>query len=103
MWTHWRMSLPPSPKIDSPLKKQRPDAAFDGRATTNAQRGFTPRSYVPAIRSSSRRSMAGAINWGWNPESKEPVTDLGSKAAEPFSGRRFAVRIAPGLPGKERP
>lgn len=39
----------------------------------------------------------GVDDFGWNPECDEPATDVGRKAAEPFAGRRFAVRVAPGL------
>jgi len=41
----------------------------------------------------------GVDDFGWNPECEEPATDVGRKAAEPFAGRRFAVRVAPGLLG----
>lgn len=41
----------------------------------------------------------GVDDFGWNPEYEEPATDVGRKAAEPFAGRRFAVRVAPGLLG----
>ena len=39
----------------------------------------------------------GVDEFGWNPQCTGPATDVGRKAAEPFAGRRFAVRIAPGL------
>lgn len=39
----------------------------------------------------------GVDEYGWNPASQEPATDVARKAAEPFAGRRFAVRVAPGL------
>lgn len=39
----------------------------------------------------------GVDEFGWNPEREEPATDVGRMAAEPFAGRRFAVRVAPGL------
>jgi CRISPR-associated endonuclease/helicase Cas3 len=41
----------------------------------------------------------GADRFGWNPESTATVTDLGSLSAAPFAGRRFTVRVAPGLVG----
>lgn len=34
---------------------------------------------------------------GWNPGSQDPATDVAASAARPFAGRRFAVRVAPGL------
>ena len=42
----------------------------------------------------------GVDDFGWNPECKEPAIDVGRKAAEPFAGRRFTIRIAPGLIGQ---
>ena len=42
----------------------------------------------------------GVDDFGWNPECEEPATDVGRKAAEPFAGRRFALRVAPGLLGE---
>jgi CRISPR-associated endonuclease/helicase Cas3 len=39
----------------------------------------------------------GVDEFGWNPERETPATDLARAAAEPFAGRRFAVRVAPGL------
>lgn len=41
----------------------------------------------------------GVDAFGWNPGSKAPATDVARKAADPFAGRRFAVRVAPGLVG----
>jgi CRISPR-associated endonuclease/helicase Cas3 len=45
---------------------------------------------VPAL-------YGGLDKFGWNPESAEPAIDLGHKAAGAFAGRRFVVRVAPGL------
>ena len=39
----------------------------------------------------------GVDDFGWNPGCSEPAADVARKAAEPFAGRRFAVRVAPGL------
>ncbi|WP_042696601.1 type I-U CRISPR-associated helicase/endonuclease Cas3 [Azospirillum sp. B506] len=39
----------------------------------------------------------GLDRFGWNPEAAGPVADISTKVAEPFAGRRFAVRVAPGL------
>ena len=45
-------------------------------------------------------TVAGGLDaWGWNPEAREPVADVAADAAEPFAGRWFAVRVAPGLLG----
>lgn len=42
-------------------------------------------------------SYGGVDEFGWNPEYSEPATDVWQKAARPFAGRWFAVRVAPGL------
>ncbi len=39
----------------------------------------------------------GVDQFGWNPSSKEPVVDVADKAAEPFAGKYFTVRVGPGL------
>ncbi|MBP2230405.1 CRISPR-associated endonuclease/helicase Cas3 [Azospirillum agricola] len=39
----------------------------------------------------------GLDRFGWNPEAAGPVADISAEVAEPFAGRRFAVRVAPGL------
>ena len=44
--------------------------------------------------------MEALIKYGWNPDYTEPAKDVAEKAAAPFEGRRFAVRIAPGLLAK---
>ncbi|MFV3076508.1 type I-U CRISPR-associated helicase/endonuclease Cas3 [Niveispirillum fermenti] len=35
--------------------------------------------------------------YGWDPGNQDPVRDVARKAAHDFAGRRFAVRVAPGL------
>ncbi|MBT9290786.1 type I-G CRISPR-associated helicase/endonuclease Cas3g [Prosthecodimorpha staleyi] len=41
--------------------------------------------------------FGGVDLFGWNPTSPTPATDIADAAAAPYDGRRFAVRIAPGL------
>lgn len=50
---------------------------------------------VPAV-------YGGVDAFGWNPdpEYREAAQDVWQKAAEPFAGRRFAVRVASGLLGE---
>jgi CRISPR-associated endonuclease/helicase Cas3 len=42
-------------------------------------------------------SYGGVDKYGWNPEWKEAAQDVAQKAAEPFAGKRFAVRVTPAL------
>jgi CRISPR-associated endonuclease/helicase Cas3 len=44
--------------------------------------------------------FGGVDEYGWNPDSTKPATDVADKAVAPFEGRRFAVRVAPGLLGE---
>lgn len=43
----------------------------------------------------------GVDSFGWDPKSEEPARDVTREAARPFKGRRFAVRVAPGLVANE--
>ena len=39
----------------------------------------------------------GCDDYGWAPASREPVTDVADRAAWPYRGRRYAVRITPNV------
>ena len=39
----------------------------------------------------------GCDDWGWDPKSTEPVTDVAEAGAWPYRARRFAVRVTPEL------
>lgn len=42
-------------------------------------------------------AFGGVDLFGWNPAFQDQATDVADAAAQPFDGRRFAIRIAPGL------
>jgi CRISPR-associated endonuclease/helicase Cas3 len=42
-------------------------------------------------------AYGGCDQFGWNPNSDHATCDVAEAAAEPYAGRRFVVRIAPGL------
>ena len=42
-------------------------------------------------------TYGGVDEYGWNPDAKLAATDVAAKAATPYAGHRFAVRVAPGL------
>jgi CRISPR-associated helicase Cas3, subtype Dpsyc len=44
-------------------------------------------------------SYGGVDQYGWFPQSGAPVRDVADEAAAAYRGRRYAVRIAPGLVG----
>jgi hypothetical protein len=43
----------------------------------------------------------GCDEWGWDPKSTEPVTDVAEAGAWPYGARRFAVRVTPELIRRE--
>ncbi|HEY0757838.1 MAG TPA: type I-U CRISPR-associated helicase/endonuclease Cas3 [Acidisarcina sp.] len=42
-------------------------------------------------------AFGGVDEFGWNPSARKAAKDVASQAAGPYEGRRFAVRVAPGL------
>jgi CRISPR-associated endonuclease/helicase Cas3 len=42
-------------------------------------------------------TYSGVDEYGWNPGATLAATDVAAKAATPYEGHRFAVRVAPGL------
>lgn len=46
-------------------------------------------------------AYGGVDDYGWHPQSSKPVTDLADEAAAAYSGRRFTLRIVPGLLGMD--
>jgi CRISPR-associated endonuclease/helicase Cas3 len=46
-------------------------------------------------------AYGGCDEWGWNPNSPSPVMDVAELAAEPYSARRFAVRLTPEILDQE--
>ena len=45
----------------------------------------------------------GCDEFGWNPACKDRVRDVANEAAQPFAGRRFALRLTAGLIEAEAP
>jgi CRISPR-associated endonuclease/helicase Cas3 len=42
-------------------------------------------------------TYGGVDEYGWNPDARKAARDVAAEAARPYAGRRFAVRVAPGL------
>lgn len=42
-------------------------------------------------------AYGGVDEYGWNLDAPKPARDVASQAAEPYEGRKFSVRVAPGL------
>src|SRR5262249_47446270 len=78
---------------DNSVKRQ----VFRWKGNDERSRWISPSELRPGDTIIAPARYGGTDEFGWNPEYKEPASDVGRKAAEPFSGRRFAVRVAPGL------
>ena len=73
---------------------------FRWRGNDERSRWIEPAALRPGDTIVAPARYGGVDDFGWNPEREEPATDVGRKAAEPFAGRRFALRVAPGLLGE---
>lgn len=73
---------------------------FRWRGRDGGSGWIEPRSIAPGDTVVVPARVGGLDAWGWNPEAQEPVVDVAAEAAEPFIGRRFVVRVAPGLLGE---
>ena len=73
---------------------------FRWRGNDERSRWIEPAALRPGDTIIAPARYGGVDDFGWNPECEEPATDVGRKAAESFTGRRFAVRVAPGLLGE---
>lgn len=73
--------------------------AFRWKGVDERSRWVKPRTLRPGDTVVVPVSYGGVDDYGWNPKSHETAVDLADMAAEAYRGRRFAVRIAPGLLG----
>jgi CRISPR-associated endonuclease/helicase Cas3 len=48
-------------------------------------------------------TYGGVDQYGWNPDCAETAEDVAGRAAAPFAGRTFAVRVGPGLLSTDAP
>ena len=91
-------AAPEDNKPARPAGQQR--KVFRWRGNDERSRWIEPAALRPGDTIIAPARYGGVDDFGWNPECGEPATDVGRKAAEPFAGRRFAVRVAPGLLGE---
>lgn len=91
-------AAPEDNKSAGPAGQQR--KVFRWRGNDERSRWIEPAALRPGDTIIAPARYGGVDDFGWNPECEEPATDVGRKAAEPFAGRRFAVRVAPGLLGE---
>lgn len=88
--------IPTRPPETEPRVRSR-RMAFRWKGNDDRSRWIAPRLLRPGDTIVVPASYGGVDGFGWNPSHKEPATDLGRRAAQTFAGRRFAIRIAPGL------
>ena len=91
-------AAPEDDKPARPAGKKR--KVFRWRGNDERSRWIEPAALRPGDTIIAPARYGGVDDFGWNPECEEPATDVGRKAAEPFAGRRFALRVAPGLLGE---
>ena len=90
-----------APEDDKPARPAgQKRKVFRWRGNGERSRWIEPAALRPGDTIIAPARYGGVDDFGWNPECEEPATDVGRKAAEPFAGRRFAVRVAPGLLGE---
>ena len=90
-----------APEDDKPARPAgQKRKVFLWRGNDERSRWIEPAALRPGDTIIAPARYGGVDDFGWNPECEEPATDVGRKAAEPFAGRRFAVRVAPGLLGE---
>lgn len=72
---------------------------FRWRGDEKESRWITPSEIRPGDVIVVPARYGGLDRFGWNPDARNSVyeIDIGRQAAEPFAGRRFVVRVAPGL------
>ncbi|MGH7097945.1 MAG: type I-G CRISPR-associated helicase/endonuclease Cas3g [Stellaceae bacterium] len=100
-WLRRKGDEPPADFSDT--TERRPDR-------DDSARGRPAFRYAGADRTATGRVFAGEIHpgdllvvpaeyggcdeWGWNPNSRDPVRDVAETAALPYASRRFAVRVS---------
>lgn len=99
--------LADAPGLPEPTEAAEPEPErpriFRWRGRNGGSGWIEPREIEPGDAIVVPAHLGGLDAWGWNPEAHEPALDLAAEAAEPFAGRRFVVRVAPGLLGEAVP
>ncbi|ALK09404.1 type I-U CRISPR-associated helicase/endonuclease Cas3 [Blastochloris viridis] len=82
---------------DEPERAARAPVAFRWAGDDDRSAWIAPRAIRPGDTIVVPAKHGGVDEFGWNPSAPGPATDVAAKAIEPFAGKRFAVRVAPGL------
>jgi len=78
-------------------RRGKPLRAFRWAGDNDASRWLNAEDLRPGDTLVLPSASGGVDAFGWNPASREPVTDVAARAAEPYRARRFVVRVALGL------
>ncbi|BBF93943.1 type I-G CRISPR-associated helicase/endonuclease Cas3g [Blastochloris tepida] len=82
---------------DEPERAAASPVAFRWAGDDDRSAWIAPRDIRPGDTIVVPAEHGGVDEFGWNPAAPGPARDVAAQAAKPFAGRRFAVRIAPGL------
>lgn len=85
---------------DEPRGQGRPRQVFRWRGDDERSRWIDLAALRPGDTVVVPAAYGGVDAYGWNPGSENAASDVARRAAEPFAGRRFAVRVAPGVLGE---
>lgn len=91
---------------DEPKEETRVRAGrqvFRSRGDKEESEWITPSRLRPGDVIVVPADYGGLDDYGWKPGAKQSVRDMAQEAAAPFAGRRFAVRVAPGLLVQRKP
>lgn len=95
--------IPASDLEDKPQQKDQPRRIFRWAGDDGRSAWIDPKEIRPGDTIVVPAAYGGVDKFGWNPDNPEPAADVADRAAAPFAGRRFALRIAPGLLGDSDP
>lgn len=86
---------------DSPKQNDKQEMVFRWAGDDDRSMWIPPSQIRPGDTIIVSAGFGGIDAHGWNPDSRKPASDVADRASLTFEGRRFAVRVAPGLLGKD--
>lgn len=89
-------ALEPEEK-ESPWRSKQERKVFRWTSKEDSSAWIPPKEIRPGDTVVVPAVYGGVDEYGWNPDDREPAEDVATLAAEPYEGRKFAVRVAPGL------
>ena len=91
--------IPAAGPEEATLSRRRPEArpVFRWAGDDDRSAWIRPGDIRPGDAVVVPAAYGGVDEFGWTPDRRDPAADVADKAARPFVGRHFAVRVAPGL------